>query len=490
MKERVTRGVAWSVGEKIATMLLQMGVSIVVLRLLMPDDFGVVAILTAFAAVALVVVDSGFSQTLIRKAEPSDEDYRSVFLFNVGVSVALYLLLTASSPFVARYYDMPVLARIAPVFFLLIPVNALCVIQHTIFTRRFRFALLSKVTFAASLVSGCAAVLLAWIGCGVWSLVAQRVLQMVVRASLLWRFSDWRPRAGVGRSCAALREMAPFSFSLLATDLISAIYNKVPQLFIGKLWSADALGYFDQALKLKDLPVTSAMTAVQGVTFPALSRISGDERKFAESFRQVVMVVAYVLFPVMLGLSAVAPDLFAALLGEKWMPTVPYFEAVCLAGLFYPVAMVAYNIMKVRCSGPAIVRLEVFKKIIMTAILVFTIPCSVQAVVWGLVVFAFCEMAVNVQAALRVTSLTWQRFVRTLLPVACMAGAMYAAVRAAAGLPVGHVWLRLLLEIAVGVLVYLLLSVVFRSEAFSEMRAIVRRQFGRSSAAAHRNHLA
>lgn len=480
LKERVARGVAWSIGEKIGTMLLQMGVSIVVLRLLMPDDFGVVAILTAFAAFAVVVVDSGFSQALIRKSEPTAEDFRSVFLFNIGISAVLYVLLAALSPVAARFYDMPVITQIAPVFFLLVPINALCVIQHTIFTRRFRFVLLSKVTFAASLVSGIAAVLLALAGCGVWSLVAQRVLQMAVRALLLWWLSDWRPRRSAGHSFAALCEMAPFSFSLLATDLISAVYNKIPQLFIGRLYSAPTLGFFDQALKLKDLPVTSTMTAVQGVVYPAFSKIAGDGRKFAESFRQVAMVVAYAMFPIMLGLSAVARDMFAVLLGDKWMPTVPYFEAVCLAGLFYPVAMVAYNVMKVRCSGSVIIRLEISKKIVMTAILVLTIPRSVQAVVWGLVVFAACEMAVNVWAALRASGLPAWRFVRTLLPIACVAGAMYAAVRGVAVAPLGNAWLRLLLEVAAGAAVYLLLSLLFGLEAFRELRGIVRSRFAAS----------
>ena len=476
LKEKVARGVAWSLGEKVGTMLLQMGVSIVVLNLLMPDDFGVVAILTAFSAFAVVVVDSGFSQTLIRKAEPSPTDYKSVFLFNIVVSVVLYVLLTALAPVAARYYDMPVLARLAPVFFLLIPVNALCGIQNTLFTREFRFALLSKITFVSSLVSGIAAVLLALVGCGVWSLVAQRVLQMVVRAVLLWRASEWRPRRSVAWSSAAIRQMAPYSFSLMTTDLISALYNKIPQLFIGKLYSPDTLGFFDQALKLKDLPVTSAMTSVQGVTFPALSKITDDERKFAESYRQVMMVVAYVMFPMMLGLSAVARDLFAVLLDAKWMPTVPYFEAICLVGLFYPVAMVAYNVMKVRCSGAVIVRLEIVKKVIMTAILVLTIPRSVQTVVWGLVVFAFCEMVVNVTTSLRVTSLSWLRLLRTLAPIAIAAAVMYGAVRCVAWALPDSALLRLVAEVGAGIIVYLLFSALFRLEAFAEVRAIARRQ--------------
>ncbi|MCM1151514.1 MAG: lipopolysaccharide biosynthesis protein [Alistipes sp.] len=475
LRDSVARGVAWSVAEKIGTMLLQAGVSIVVLRLLMPDDFGVIAVLTAFAAFAVAVVDSGFSQTLIRHPEPEPRDYRAVFFFNIAVSVALYLLLTALAPLAARFYDMPVITRIAPVFFLLLPVNALCVIQQTLFTRHFRFDLLSKITFFSSLASGLVAVGMAWAGCGVWALVAQRVSQMAVRALALWRASDWRPRGG-GWSCAALRGMAPYSFSLLASDLITAVYNKVPQLFIGKLYSADTLGFFDQAVKLKDLPLTSAMTAVQGVTFPALSRIADQDLKFAESYRQLTAVVAFVLFPAMLGLSAVAQDLFAVLLGDKWLPTVPYFRTLCFAGLFYPVAMIAYNVLKVRCSGPTIVRLEVAKKVVMTAILLFTIPHSVQAVVWGLVVFAGFEMVVNVWASLRVTELSAGRFIRSLAPVVFVSAAMYLSVRGVVLFVPGSASLRLLCEIGTGIFVYLFFSVLFRLEAFSECLSILRRQ--------------
>lgn len=477
LKEKVARGVAWSMAEKIGTALVQMGVRIVLLRLLLPEQLGVVAVLMAFSTVALVVVDSGFSQTLIRKASPAAEDYKSVFVFNVAVSLLLYGVLTGISPFVADYYDMPLLARLAPVFFLLLPANALCVIQTTLFTRQFRFALLSKVTFAASVVSGFVAVGMAVAGCGIWSIVAQQVLMLAVRAALLWWLSDWRPCGRFDEK--ALCRMAPYSFSLMSTDLISALYNKIPQLFLGKMYSPETLGYFDQAQKLKDLPISSTMVAVQGVTFPALSKIRHDRAKFAESYRQVVMVVAFVLFPVMFGLSAVAPDMFSVLLGEKWMPTVPYFEAICFAGLFYPVAMVAYNVLKVQSGGGIIVRLEILKKAVLTGIFVLTIPRSVQAVVWGLVAFAFFEMAVNFLATTRFTALTLRRFVGTLLPVALVSGAMYAAVRLAALAVPENGLLRLMVGIAVGVMSYGGLAALFRLEAFRETVGIVRRQFVR-----------
>lgn len=477
LKDQVARGVAWSIAEKIGTILLQMGLSLVWLSLLVPAELGIMAIPTAFVAMALVLADSGFSQTLIRKAEPTPGEYKSVFLFNITVSTLLYLLLAGVAPLIGNYYDMPTIGRIAPVFFLILPINALCVIHNTVLVRQFRFALLSKVTLAASLVSSIAAIGIALAGFGIWSIVAQRVLQTTVRSALLWWLSDWRPCGEFdGR---ALRQMAPYSCSLMATDLISTFYTKIPQFFLGKLYPAAVLGSFDQAVKLKDQPVTSVMQAVQGVTFPALAKISGDEAKFTESYRQVVMVVAYAMFPIMLGMSAVAEDMFSLLLNEKWMPTVPYFEVVCLAGLFYPVAMIAYNILKVKSEGPLIVRLEIIKKIIMTGIFAVTIFHSVQAVVWGLVAIAFCEMLVNFLATTRFTSLTTYRFVRTLLPVALVSVAMYAAVWLTGFAVPDNATLRLLAKIVAGVVTYAGLSALFRLEAFDEVVGIIKKQVAR-----------
>ena len=474
LKEKVAGGVAWSIAEKVGSMLLQMVVSIVVARLLVPEDFGVMAILTFFTALALVMVDSGFSQTLIRKESPTPQDYHSVFAFNIAVSVVLYVVLVAVAPAVARYYELPVIADIAPVLFLLLPINALCVIQNTIFTREFRFRLLSQATFTASFVAGVVAVAMALAGCGVWSLVGQRVATLAVKTLILWVRSDWRP--SLHFTMKPVREMAPFSFRLLTTDLISSIYNNISQMFIGKIYSADTLGYFNQAQKFKDLPLTSAMQSVQSVTYPALSQIGDQREKFAESYRQVLMVVAFMLMPVMVGIVAVAEDLFALLLGEKWMPTVPYLQILCLMGLFQPLAMIAYNILKVKSNGAIILRLEIAKKALMTLILVVTIPHSVKAVAWGLVAMSFCEFVINFVASMRYASLGVWRMVRTLLPVLLITAAMYAAVLGMGRLMAdAGVAVRLLSEIATGVVVYTLLALALRLEAMGEVRSLIRK---------------
>ena len=479
LREKVTQGVAWSMAEKIGSMLLSMAVRLVILRLLTREILGYMAIPTAIVTVLLVLVDGGFSQSLIRSKDPSRTDYKSVFLFNMTIAGVCYLAVVAASPLVARWYDMPVIAQIAPVFYLLLPLTALCAVQNTIFIRQFRFALLSKVTFFASLVGGLTAIGCALAGWGIWSLVAERVISVGLRTAILWWLSDWRPRGHA--STQPLREMSKFGCSLMVTDLISNFYNKVPQFFLGSLYPASTLGSFDQAVKLKDMPAVTGVQAVQNVTYPAFSKIRDDRTKLTESYRQVVMIVAYVMFPVMLGLSAVAHDMFAVLLSTEWMPTVPYFEVVSLAGLFYPVAVISMNILKARSTGPLIMRLEVIKKIIMTAIFAVTIPHSVMAVVWGLVAIAFCEMAVNFLATVQFTDLTLYRFVRTLLPVALVSAAMYATVRAVGLLIPQEGVLRLMAEIGAGALSYLLLSALFRLEAFREVVDLLRRQLRKRS---------
>lgn len=473
LEYKVATGVVWSFSEKLLSMVIQMAVSIIVARQLMPEDFGVMAILTFFTSVALAIVDSGFSQTLIRKASPTDEEYRSVLSFNILISLLLYALFVAISPAIARFYDHEVIARIAPVLFLVLPINSLCVVQTVMFTREFRFALLSKIVFSASLISGVVAVVMALLGCGIWSLVAQRLLMMGIKAVAFWWIRRWRTSARGG--VKYLRDMAPFSLRLLATDLINAIYNNVAQLFIGKIYSTSQLGFYSQAQKLKDLPVTSAVQAVQGVTYPALSKLGEDKTMFSDGFLRILRLLSLVVFPLMFGFVAIAPEMFMLLLGEKWMATVPYFEILALSGLFYPLSAVAYNILKVKSDGRVILRLEIVKRIVMTLILAMTIPQGIESVAWGMTAMAAVDFVVNLAAAMRYINIGVGAIVRSLLPQFLLAVAMFGVLYAAdAYLLEFSYHLHLIADIAIGVLFYALGAVLFRLSAFKDAWALLR----------------
>ena len=473
LEHKVAKGVAWSFSEKLLSMVVQMAVSIVVARQLAPADFGVMAIMTFFTSVALAIVDSGFSQTLIRKTSPTDEEYHSVLIFNIVVSLILYGILTAAAYPIARLYDSPEIWTIAPVLFLVLPINSLCVVQTVMYTREFRFALLSKIVFLASLISGIVAVVMAVMGCGIWSLVAQRLLMMGIKAIAFWSIRRWRTSARF--SFAAIKAMAPFSLRLLATDLIASVYNNVAQLFIGKMHATSTLGYYAQAQKLKDLPVTSTVQAVQGVTFPALSKIKDDSAKFAEGYLRIERLLSFILFPVMLGFVAIAPDMFMLLLGEKWMPTVPYFEILALSGLFYPLAIVSYNVLKTKSDGKVIVRLEIVKRVIMTVVLCYTIPQSVEAIAWGMMAMAAVEFVLNTCVAMRYMDTRFMTLLRTLAPSFMVAVAMFCTLYYFIPyIETLHIALRLGTAIVLGGAIYLALAWVFRLRALSESISLLR----------------
>lgn len=474
MERKVAGGVAWSFMEKFLTMLVQMVVSIIVARQLMPEDFGVMAIMTFFTSVALTIVDSGFSQTLIRKAQPTDEEYRSVLGFNVIVSIVLYVVLVAISTPLAHLYGHDAIAEISPVLLLILPINSLCVVQTVMFTREFRFALLSKIVLASSLISGIIAIAMAVAGCGIWSLVAQRLVAMGIKAAAFWWIRRWRTTAKF--NIQSLRSMAPFSLRLLATDLLASIYNNVAQLFIGKIYSTTALGYYSQAQKLKDLPVTSTVQAVQGVTYPALSKMAEGEETLASSYRRILMLVSFVISPVMLGLVAIAPEMFALLLGDKWMPTVPFFEILALAGLFYPLAVIAYNILKVRSDGRIIFRLELLKRMIMTLVLILCIPQGIESVAWGMTAMALIELVMNIVAARRYVACSYAELAMAILPHLLAAGAMFGTLYLISpyfmNLTLG---IRLMAKVATGAAIYLLLSWVMRLPALNDSISLLRR---------------
>ena len=466
LTERVASGVAWSIAEKVGSALLQAVVSIVVAICIVPMDMGIMAVLTVFISLAQLVVDSGFSQTLIRKSEPSEGDYVAVFRFNILSSVALYLLLTAVAPFVASYYGWPQLATVAPVLFLSLPLNALGVIQNTMMVRDMRFAELSTMSFISIVVSGLVAIAMAVAGMGIWALVGQRLSSMATKSALLWWHSNWRPRKTSTQG--SLREMAPFSLRLMTTEIITSIYNNVSQLFIGKIYSGSALGCFNQAQKLVYMPYT-LIQSIQSVTFPALSRIKDEEEKFTESYRLVVMATSMIMFPIMAGLIATAEDFYTLLLKPDWHPAIPYFRIMCIGGFFYPLLYISYNILKVKSDGAIILRLEVIKRAIMTVILIVTIPISVKAIAWGLVLSVVCEMVLNTWSALRYVRISLLRLVRTILPIALLTTVMYASVMYVGDLAAEwSVATRLTVKIATGIAIYIAGGLLCRMESFHQ----------------------
>jgi O-antigen/teichoic acid export membrane protein len=487
LKKKVVSGFAWNAAEKVASALFQAWVVVNIVNRVAPEEYALKAILAAFVAVFNVFVDSGFSQALIRNKNATRGDYSSAFWFNLAISALIYGVLVVLSWPVALFFDMPDLVRFAPVFFLIIPLGALGIIQQTVMTRDFDFRRLSSIFFASTVGSGLVGVTLAFAGFGFWAIVGQRVAQTAIRSALLWMVGRWRPVARF--SGGSIRSMFGFSSRLMMTDLLNNLFTNIPNLIIGRAHNRDTLAFYDQARSMRDLPVNSSMTAMQSVTFPALASLRDNDEKFARSVGRVVGSIVFLMFPVMAGLIVVAGEVFGVFLKSDWWASVPFFRILCVAGFFTPVAVVSSNILRSRSDGRAVLRAEIVKKIVAVAVLAATIPLGVVAIAWGVVGIAFSDAVVSFVVARRQSAYGFRALGRDVLPVLGLTAVM-AFVAWGVGVvltpPVASLAPKLGLgivlaaKIVVGAGVYIGGAALLRLEAFGEFLEMFKKVVGKA----------
>ncbi len=486
LKGKVVRGFAWNVAEKLASALFQAWVLVNVLNRIFPEEYALKAILAPLVAIFNVFVDSGFSAALIRNKNARPIDYSSAFWFNITISAVIYVLLVGLSYPAARLLDMPELVRFAPVFFLIIPVGALGLIQQTVLTREFDFKRISTIFFASNVGSGLIAVALAFGGFGLWAIVGQRVAQTAIRSALLWIFGRWKPQARF--SASSIRSMFGFSSRLLGTDLLNNLYNNIPNFIIGRVHPRGTLGFYEQARSLRDHAVNDVMTAMQGVTFPALASIRDDDEKFRHSVGKVVGSITFLMFPMMAGLITVADEMYGVFIKAQWYFSIPFFRILCLAGFATPLAVISSNILRSRSDGRDVLRAEIVKKTIATLILAVTIPLGVRAIAWGVVGIAFTDAAVSFTFARRQSSYGFRDLARDVLPTLGLTLAMAAAVWCVglaveplvASLPVKTSFgVLLAVKIVAGIGIYMGGAALLKLDAFGEFTQIVRKIAGK-----------
>ena len=490
LKGKVVRGFTWNVAEKIASALFQAWVVVIIVNRIAPEEYALKGILAPLVAIFNIFVDSGFSQALIRNRNATQTDYSSAFWFNVAIAVAVYGLLVGLSWPAARILDMPDLVRFAPVFFLVVPLGALGIIQQTVLSREFDFRRISTIFFVSNVGSGLVGVTLAFGGFGFWAIVGQRVSQTAIRSALFWIFGRWKPQARF--SSAAIRSMFGFSSRLLATDLLSNLYTAIPNFMIPRIHNSGALGIYENARSLRDVPVSSTMTAMQSVTFPALASIRDSDEKFARAVGRVVGSIAFLMFPIMAGMIVVSGEMFGLFLAPHWQPSVPFFRILCLAGFATPLAVISSNILRTRSDGRDVLRAEVVKKVIATVILASTIPFGVVSLAWGVVGIAFSDATVSFTLARRQSAYGFRALARDVLPVLGLTSVMAAAVLLVGSVstsplllagsfvsPKFALWLVLGIKVLTGVTVYFVGASLLRLDALKEFMEVLRKIAGK-----------
>lgn len=325
LKQKTVKGVGWSFADNIANSGITFLVGLVLANILTPEEYGIMAMVTIFIAVSNSIVDSGFSNALIRKTNIRSVDYNTVFYFNLIVSIFLYLILYVSAPAISVFFKEPVLVDVMRVIGWILIINAFAIIPRTIFVRNINFKAQTKVSLIASVSSGVIGIGMALAGWGVWSLVGQQLSRQLLNTVFLWIFCRWRPLWEF--STQSFKELFGFGSKLLASGLIDTIYRDIYYLIIGRFYSAADLGQYTRASQFNTIFSSNLTSVVQRVSYPVLSSIQNEPERLLGAYRRVIKTTMLITFACMLGLAAVAKPLIVILIGEKWLPAVYFYRS-------------------------------------------------------------------------------------------------------------------------------------------------------------------
>ena len=383
LKKRTVSGLTWSAVDNIAVNGIQFVVGIILARLLTPKEFGLIGMIIIFIAISRSITDSGFTQALVRKNNCKQVDYSTVFFFNIGVSFILYLILFLISGSVSNFFDEPKLELILKILGLTLIIDSFAIVQRARLTKRIDFKLQTKVTLVASISSGVIAIIAAYKGLGVWSLVIKLIIQQLMTSLFLWFWNKWRP--SLEFSFRSFKEMFAFGYKLLISGLLNTLYKNIYLLIIGKFFSATELGYYTRADQFKRLPSENITTVIQRVTYPVLSTIQDDIPRLKNAYRQIIKSTMLISFFIMITLSAIARPLILTLIGEKWLPAVVYLQLLCFVGMSYPLHAINLNMLNVQGRSDIFLKLEIAKKILAVPVIVIGIMLGIKAMIIGMI---------------------------------------------------------------------------------------------------------
>lgn len=397
LKQRTISSMLWNAVQRFGTVLLTFVSNLVLARLLFPEDFGCIGMLSIFIALSKTFIDGGFGSALIQKQNTTQADYSTIFYWNLLVSALLFAILQIGAPWVAEFYHMPILKDVLRVMSLVLLINGFSVIQTTILTKQLSFKLIAKVNLFSTLIGVSVSIIAAYMGMGVWSLVVNNLLTSLLAAILFWILNPWRPSREF--SLKSFRELFNFGGLMLLSSLLNTLFENIQGLVIGRFYTAKDMGFYSQAKKLDEVPSSSISQIVTQVSFPVFSQIAGDLEALKNSVRKNIICTTYLIFPLQVLLIVLAKPVFLLLFGDKWIDSVPYFQVLCLYSMFVSLNAINTNVYKAMGRSKVYFWVQLSKKILGVALLIVGIRFGVMGVTWSVsisgILWWFISASVN-----------------------------------------------------------------------------------------------
>jgi len=467
LKAKTILALSWGMLESLGVQGMRFCVGILLARLLFPEQFGLIGMLWVFIAVAQSLTDSGYGLALIQKQDVTRTDISSVFYFNIAVGLLAIGMMYLVAPWIAAFYNQPVLTSLTRAMSLIILINSFGIVHSNLLHKQMNFKSLTKVSMSEVILSGMIGVAMAVAGFGVWSLVAQQVSGAFFRTLSLWFMSSWRP--ALIFKLRSLKQMFGFGSRMLASGLIDQIFSNIYLLVIGKLFSAADLGYFTRARSVQELPSNMVSGVVARVTFPLFSMLQNDSALLKRGMKKALKLLVMINVPMMIGLAAVSRPLILVLLTEKWAECIPYLELLCLYGLLHAMILINHNLLLALGRPELYLRLEIAKKALVVISIAITWRWGISGMIYGLVICSVISFFLNSYYTGVLIGYTIREQLCDALPYFIMSGLMGIAIFALGLLPFPNHWSMLFSQTITGVVVYVTLCRLFRLEAFMEL---------------------
>ena len=459
----VIKNFFWRIGESSGAQLVSFLVSIVLSRLLAPEDYGVIALVTVFTSILQVFVDSGLGTALVQKKNADEVDFSSVFYFNVLVCLTLYAGMFVAAPAIAKFYDNPIYIPLVRVLSLTLVICGLKNIQQAYVYRHMIFKRFFFSTLGGTIASAILGIVMAYAGFGVWALAAQYVSNTAIDTLILWITVPWRPKKRF--SWTKLKSLLSYGWKLLVSALLDTGYTSLWNLLIGKVYSSADLSFYDQGSKYPKAIIGTISNSIDSVLLPTMSIVQDDRAQIKSMTRRSIVTSVYVMAPLMMGLAGCAEPLVSLILTDKWLPCVPYMRIFCITYMFWPVHSANLNAIKAMGRSDLFLRLEILKKIIGIGLLLCTMRISVMAMACSLLISSVTSQIINSYPNWKLLNYRYLEQLRDILPSILLAVIMAVAVGAVPLLGYGNV-LTLCIQIPLGAVIYVAGSAIFRLESF------------------------
>lgn len=456
LKQQAIKGVVWSAIERFSVQGIQFVLSFIIARQLFPSDYGLVAMLTIFMAIAQSFIDSGFSNALIQKQDRTQTDYSTVFYFNIIVGFLAYIILVVCAPLIANFYNQPLLKEIVVWVGLNLVISSFSTVQRAILTIELNFKKQAIISLVSVIISGIVAVYMAYNDYGVWTLVTQGLISGIISTLLLWLSTKWFP--SVVFSIKSFRQLFSFGSKILASGLLHTIYVNLYSLVIGKIYNTQELGLYNRAHSTAQHPSNNIVNILNKVIYPILCKLQNDEEELVDKYFLFLKQTIYIVFPMMIGLATLAEPLVNLVLSEKWLHCVPYLQILCIAYMWDPIMNFSCGLINARGRSDYYLKAEIIKKIIAVVILCITILYGLQIMCIGLVLYAFIDILIITRFTKKVVkSVTLIRYLKIAAPILLQSSIMSILIIVCIN-HVSTLWVQVICGIITGIVSYLLLS--------------------------------